>query len=223
MNGANVLVIAPHPDDEILGVGGTVARLAAEGSAVTVVIVTMAGPPRFTPDVLETGRREAALAHAELGVTRSLFLSFPAAGLDGVAHAELNAGLQEVFVDVDPDTVFVPFNGDMHVDHQLVFTSALVCSRPGTSFAPRSVYAYETLSETNWNAPYLTPNFAPNVFVDISDHLETKAAAMGHYASQLKAPPHERSIEALRALATLRGATVGVAAAEAFVLVRDVR
>jgi LmbE family N-acetylglucosaminyl deacetylase len=218
-----VLVIAPHPDDEVLGVGGTILKRVAGGDQVCVLIATTAGPPRFEPEVLATGRREAAAAHRVLGVDDSRFLPFPAAGLGECSHAELNAALIEVFVDVRPDVVFVPFNGDLHLDHQRIFLSALVAARPSTGFTPRLIYAYETLSETNWNAPYLTPPFVPNVYVDISEHLETKLAAMAAYASQLKAPPHERSIEALRALATLRGATVGYAAAEAFVLVRELR
>ncbi len=217
-----VLVLAPHPDDEVLGPGGTVAKLAAAGALVHVAVVTKAGPPIFTQQVLETGRREAAAAHAVLGIERSHFLSFPAAGLDTVAHAEMNAGLLEVFAEVRPEVVFVPFLGDIHADHQQVFASALVCCRPGTSVTPASLYAYETLSETNWNAPYLTPGFVPNVFVDISEQLETKLEAMRQYGSQLKDFPHERSLEAIRSLASLRGSTVGRRAAEAFVLVRDI-
>lgn len=223
MNGSSVLVIAPHPDDEVLGVGGTIAKLVAGGASVEVVIVTKASPPLYSEDVLVTGRREARAAQQTLGVTRSRFLSFPAAGLDSVPHRELNAGLGEVFAEVRPDVVFIPFNGDLHTDHQLAFNSALVCSRPGSAWSPRSIYAYETLSETNWNAPYVTPSFVPNVFVDISAHLETKLTAMRQYASQLKEFPHERSIGALQALAAHRGSTVGVAAAEAFVLIRDLR
>jgi LmbE family N-acetylglucosaminyl deacetylase len=218
-----VLVIAPHPDDEVLGVGGTILKLRASGNEVCVLIATTAGPPLFGPEVLTTGRREAAVAHQILGVEDTRFLPLPAAGLSEVPHGDVNAALVEVFADLRPDVVFIPFNGDLHLDHQRVFLSALVAGRPSTGFTPRSIYAYETLSETNWNAPYLSPAFVPNVYVDIADHLETKLAAMEAYASQLKAPPHERSVEALRALATLRGATVGCAAAEAFVLVREIR
>lgn len=217
-----VLVIAPHPDDEILGVGGTILKRSAQGDEVCVLVATTAQPPRFDPEVLATGRREAAAAHRVLGVTDSRFLPFPAAGLDTVPHADLNAALVEVFTDFRPDLVFIPFNGDLHLDHQRVFLAALVAARPSTGWTPRSVYAYETLSETNWNAPYLSPGFVPNVFVDISAHLERKLEAMREYASQLKPPPHERSIESLRALATLRGATIGCEAAEAFVLVRHI-
>ena len=98
----------------------------------------------------------------------------------------------------------------------------MVAARPHQAAYPGTILAYETLSETNWNAPYLSPAFVPNVFVDITDTLETKLEAMRMYKSQLRAFPHERSVEALRALATLRGATVHRPAAEAFVLVRHV-
>ncbi len=218
-----VLVIAPHPDDEVLGVGGTILKLRARGDHTCVVVATTAGPPRFEPEVLTVGRREAAAAHRVLGVEDSRFLLFPAAGLGELPHGDVNAALVELFIEVRPDVVFIPFTGDLHLDHQRVFLSALVAGRPSTGFTPRSIYAYETLSETNWNAPYVSPSFVPNVFVDISAHLGAKLEAMAAYASQLEAPPHERPIEALRALATLRGATIGCAAAEAFVLVHEIR
>ena len=220
---SRVLVVAPHPDDEVLGVGGTIAKLAAQGDEVAVAIVTKAGPPVFTPEVAETGRQEAAAAHEVLGVKDTRFLPFPAAGLDTVPHRDVNAGLLELFVDLRPEVVFLPFGGDLHRDHREVFEAGLVCSRPSAGHTPMAVYAYETLSETNWNAPYLSPGFAPNVFVDISAQVEIKIEAMRCYASQLRPSPHERSLEALMALARLRGATIGAEAAEAFVLVREIR
>lgn len=216
-----VLIVAPHPDDDVLGCGGTAAKLAAQGANVHVAVLTTAGPPLFDQDVAATGRRESLAAHQVLGVKGTTFAGLPAASLDTVAHADVNASLGEVFADVEPDTVFVPFVGDLHRDHQLAFLSSLVASRPTGPGAPRAVYAYETLSETNWNAPYVTPGFHPTVFVDISDHLETKVAAMRCHASQVRPFPHERSLEALRALAVLRGSTVGCQAAEGFVLVRQ--
>lgn len=217
-----VLVVAPHPDDEVLGVGGTMARLAAAGEEVHVAVVTKGFPPYWDPEFIEQGRREAAEAHRRLGVREAYFLDFPAAALDTVPHRDLNAALGEVFARVRPQTVFVPFVGDIHADHQAVFLSALVAARPSGAAPPRALLAYETLSETNWNAPYLGPAFVPTVYSDVSAHLEAKLEAMRCFASQLKEFPHERSAEALRALAMLRGATVGLAAAEAFVLVRQV-
>jgi N-acetylglucosamine malate deacetylase 1 len=218
-----VLVVAPHPDDEVLGVGGTIARYSAEGAEVAVVIATKGYPPEFDEAVVRQGREEARCAHEILGVGETIFLSFPAAGLDTVPHSALNTELGAVMARVRPDVLYVPFNGDLHRDHQRVFASALVAARPGHANTPQAIYAYETLSETNWNAPFLSPGFAPNVFVDISSSIERKLAAMRAFASQLRNAPHERSLETLRALATLRGSTVGCTAAEAFVLVRQIR
>jgi N-acetylglucosamine malate deacetylase 1 len=217
-----VLVIAPHPDDEVLGVGGTMAKFASEGAEVYVAIVTKGYPPDFTEETVQKDRAEALAAHQVLGVKETIFLSFPAARLDSVPHCEVNSQLIDLLQKLHPDIIFIPFNGDIHLDHQRVFLSALVAARPNSSYAPKVIYAYETLSETNWNAPYLTPNFVPNVFVDISPYLETKMKAMQMYASQLKPFPHERSEESLRALATLRGSTVGCFSAEAFYLVRQI-
>lgn len=222
MTHERVLVVAPHPDDEVLGPGGTIARLATEGAEVAVVIMTRGRPPQFSEESTEALRAETKAAHATLGVTTSHFLDFPAAGLDTVPHAEVNRELGRVFAEVRPTTLFVPFIGDMHADHQHTFSSALVCARPGRDGAPRAIYAYETLSETFWNAPYLTADFAPVVFVDISSSIDTKLDALACYRSQLLPPPHERSLEAVRALATLRGASVDVAAAEGFVLIRQI-
>jgi N-acetylglucosamine malate deacetylase 1 len=217
-----IAVVAPHKDDEALGAGGTIARLAAAGDRVHVVTVTRGRPPLFAEELELRIRREAEAAHRRLGVHASHWVGLPAAELDGVARHELNGQLAAALADICPDELYVPFAGDLHLDHQLVFGAALVAARPQGPRAPAAVFAYETLSETNWNAPYLTAGFHPTHFVDISAHLETKLDALRCYASQLRDAPHERSLEAVRALATLRGATVGVSAAEAFVTIRTV-
>ncbi|HOP95777.1 MAG TPA: PIG-L family deacetylase [Dictyoglomaceae bacterium] len=216
------LVIAPHADDEILGVGGTIARLIDEGWDSYILICTKGYPPDFDEDVVKKIREEAKLAHKYLGVKETVFLDFPAANLDGVFYKELNKSLLQILENIKPDIIFIPFNSDLHIDHQKIFSSSLVASRPGNSFTPKKIYTYETLSETNWNAPYLTTNFAPNVFVDISHYLDKKIEAITFYKSQLKEFPHERSIEAIRALAMLRGSTINTNAAEAFVLIREI-
>jgi LmbE family N-acetylglucosaminyl deacetylase len=216
------LVIAPHPDDEVLGAGGTIARLAAQGNEVYVAVVTWGNPPAFSAEKMGQVKSEAEKAHRILGVKETFWLGFPAAALSETAHSALNAGLFNLVQSLSPQTLLLPFIGDMHLDHQLTFTSSLVSARPHQQNFPKLLLAYETLSETNWNAPYLTPSFVPNVFIDIADHLEVKMEAMQAFKSQLRPPPHERSLETLRALATLRGATVMTTAAEAFVLVRHV-
>lgn len=217
----SVLVIAPHPDDEVLGVGGTIARLVAEGRDVFAAIVTRGDAAMFGEESVEKTRREANEAHELLGVTKSIFLDgFPAALLDTVPQHRLNSALAGVLEDVDPEVIFVPFVGDLHRDHQYIFQSLLVAARPHPGRRLRSIYAYETLSETNWNAPPLTPGFAPNAYLEITSWMESKLAALRIYESQLRPWPHERSIEAVRALAQMRGATVGYEAAEAFMLIR---
>jgi LmbE family N-acetylglucosaminyl deacetylase len=215
------LVIAPHPDDEVLGCGGTMARLAANGAEVHVGIVTRA-TARFGPGAAEAGVREAQEAHQRLGVAETHFLNLPAAELDTLPHARLNEAIGTLVAAVAPDTLFIPFLGDIHLDHQLVFLSAMVAARPRGADGPRRVYAYETLSETNWYAPGVTPIFAPNVHVDISATLERKLDAFACYTSQAKEFPDERSVKAIQALAVLRGAAVYCLAAESFLLLRQI-
>ena len=219
----NVLVLAPHPDDEVLGVGGTIARLAREGHAVDVAIVTR-GDELFDMSLIETGRAEARRAHAILGVRKTHFLDgFPAAKLDTVPHHRLNGRLRDLVSDVRPECVYIPFAGDVHRDHQEVARAAMVACRPTVGYNVRQIFAYETLSETNWNAPGISPAFVPNVYSEITDTIETKLEAMTAFQSQVRPFPHERSIEAIEHLARYRGATVSVAAAESFMLLRWVR
>ncbi len=219
----DILVVAPHPDDEVLGVGGTIARLSHEGNNVNVVIVTKGEPPMFDEALIERGRQEARDAHQLLGVHDTLFLEgFPAAKLDIVPHHKLNNALKDIVERIRPNVIFVPFYGDIHIDHRLVFESMLVAIRPNRGNFIRAVFAYETLSETNWNAPFLTPGFMPNTYFNITDYLDNKIEAMNAYKSCLKDFPHERSIGSIISLAKLRGSTIGCNAAEAFVLIRAI-
>lgn len=217
----NVLVIAPHPDDEVLGAGGTIARLSAERHHVVVAIVTRGMPELFDQALIEQGREEAVRAHAILGVAETRFMDFPAAQLDTVPHHRLNAGMLALVGETRPEMVLIPFRDDLHLDHRLVFDSALVAVRPTPGSGVREVYAYETLSETNWNASRsITAPFVPDLYVRIDDFLDRKLEAMRAYASQLREFPDERSIGALEALARSRGATVGCRAAEALMTIR---
>lgn len=216
------LVLAPHPDDEVLGCGGTIARLVARGCIVDVVIVTSGMPPRFDAAQAMMVRHETNKAHSLLGVRTTHFLDLPAAGLDQLAHADLNGAIGTLVKDLRPDTLFIPFAGDLHLDHRLVFDAAMVAARPRGDVYPSRILAYETVSETNWSAPNIAPSFQPNVFIDISDYLQAKLDAFACFASQVRPYPDERSIETLRALAMVRGSCVSRAAAEAFMLVREV-
>lgn len=220
--GTRIAVVAPHPDDDALGCGGTMIRAASVGALVDVVVVTRGRPPLFEEDFVAQVRDETLASHAHMGVNHTHFLDFPAAALDHVPRAALNQALAAVLEAIEPELLFVPFVGDIHLDHQIVFNAAMVFARPRSKQCPNAVLAYETLSETNWLAPGITPGFQPNTFVDISATLDGKIAAFQKYTSQLKESPDERSIESIRALAISRGATVYRAAAEAFVAVRQI-
>jgi len=217
-----VLVVAPHPDDEILGCGGTMARLADEGHEVHVAVATRGRPPAYSEEGVAAVRAEMQVAHAVVGVAQTHLLDFPAAGLDTVPAGELNAALGELVERIRPDTLFLPFVGDIHGDHQSVFLAAMVAARPRHDQAPAQVFCYETLSETNWYAAPITPAFLPDTYVGIGATLHRKLEAFRAFSSQVRPFPEERSIEAIEALARLRGATVHLSAAEAFINVRQI-
>jgi len=217
-----VLVIAPHPDDEVLGCGGTILRHVAEGNAVHVVICTRGEYARFGKEQVERVQAEARAVHQFLGLTGSHFLDLPAAALDTIPGADVNAAIARVLDQVRPDTVYLPHPGDVHRDHQVVFQAAMVACRPNSPHCPSRMLAYETLSETDWYAAPLTPAFVPNVFLDITSYLARKLKAFEMYASQVRPSPHQRSLEAVRALAITRGHAVYVPFAEAFVLIREI-
>lgn len=215
-----MLVIAPHPDDEVLGTGGTITRFAEVGGEVWIVTVAAHMPPLFTDEVHRETIKEARSAHGLMGVKHSVFLDHPAVFLGDVPVHELNGEILTVVADVQPNIFLMPYY-DRHVDHRHVFDACAVAARPvGPGRDIQLVAAYETLSETHWNAPHLEPNFVPNWCVDITPHIETKIAAMQCYSSQVHAYPMPRSIEALRALALFRGSQAGVGYAEGFHIIR---
>lgn len=219
----HVLVVAAHPDDEVLGCGGTIARHIAEGDTVSVVVVTRGTPQVFAQTQVEQVRHELAAAHRVLGISTLHFLDFPAPKLDSIPNYEIAERLQALFRQQAPDIVYLPHRGDLHADHRAVYYATLVAARPNGRSSIKRLLSYETLSETEWAPPVAEDAFLPTVFVDISARLDCKLEAMKCYASQLKPPPHPRSLQAITALAKLRGAACGCEAAEAFSLVREIR
>jgi len=215
-----VLVIAPHADDEIIGLGGTLLKHIARGDRVYICVVTRGCEPIFPKEGREKGRAESILCHQKLGSTKTFFLDFPAAMLEEIPRYELNAALMSVFNEVSPHIVYIPHFGDMQKDHTLVADAAMVCVRPKYKYKVECVYAYETLSETEWDTPHAAKVFIPQRYVDITDILERKLELLACYESQLSEFPNPRSLEAVIALAKYRGSTVGVRAAEAFSVVR---
>ncbi len=210
-----VLVFAPHNDDEVLGVGGSIKRHTNMGDEVFVCEVT-------SGTKYKEMQAEAKKAHAVLGVKESFFLNLPVTRLKEIAAGEINGALLAVIKKFQPEIVYIPFIGDMHIDHRVVTESVMVAVRPIDGCPVKEIYMYETLSETGWDIPVSGRVFAPDVWVDISETIQDKLRAMECYRSQLKQYPHPRSIESIEALAKFRGATVGVDYAESFMLVRKI-
>ncbi len=219
----NVLVFAPHPDDEILGCGGTIAKRFSQGDKVYVCVVTKGCEPLFREDFIEKGRTECRAADKLLGVEETIFLDFPAVMLESVPRHKLNESIIQVVKSITPEEVFIPHRGDMQIDHKIVVDAAMVALRPKYTYGIKRIYAYETLSETGWDVPNVTNEFIPTVYEDISQTLSKKIEAMRIFQSQIADFPNARSIEAIEALAKFRGATVNVGAAEAFSLIREIR
>lgn len=220
---SRILIFAPHPDDEILGCGGTMIKHIESGDDVYVCIVTKGCLPLFSPESVEKVRNEAKKCHDIIGVKKTFLLDFPAAMMEKVERYELNGKILDVIREVQPDMVFIPHWGDMQKDHQMVAEACMVALRPKYEPKVRSIYSYETMSETAWNAPNVQNDFIPNVFVDISGTLEKKKAALNVFETQVSPFPDARSLESIDALAKYRGALMNVKAAEAFMLIREIK
>lgn len=218
-----VLVIAPHADDEIIGVGGTIIKHIKNGDRVYVCIVTKGAKPLFSEETVNTIRRETIECHTKIGIEKTYFLEFPSVMLESVNRYELNNRISDVIQEVCPNEVYIPHIGDMQKDHQMVTEAAMVGLRPKYKHRIERIYAYETLSETGWNIPNVQNEFIPNVYVDISNEMQEKLKAMECYASQLGTFPEARSLEAIEALAKFRGTTANISRAEAFSLIREIK
>ncbi len=225
----NILVIAAHPDDEVLGCGGTMARLAAEGAQVFILILAegLTSRPDFDPvrdaHLLRLHQQRARRAGALVGAREVNLTSFPDNRMDTVPLLEVTQTIEREIARVQPEIVFTQHGGDLNLDHAVTFRAALTATRPLAGSPVKTVYAYEVGSSTEWSFQQFEPRFHPQVFFDIAAHLETKVAAMQVYESEIRVFPHPRSPEAIRANARRWGSVAGVAAAEAFCCVREIR
>lgn len=218
-----ILVIAPHADDELIGCAGTLLKHIRSGNQVYVCIVTRGAEPLFSKELVEEVRKETLRAHEALGVSETFFLEHPAVMLEDVPRYQLNGEIMDIIQKVQPDEVYIPHFGDMQKDHQLVAEAVMVAVRPKYEYKIKHVYAYETLSETEWNTPHTTNAFIPTVYVDISDFIENKLELLSIFKTQMADFPQPRSLKAVQALAQYRGSTITVNAAEAFALIREIR
>ena len=217
------LIIAPHPDDELIGVGGTIAKKANEGQDVYVCVITKGVEPLFSEELVRQTREECREADKYLGVKETIFLDHPAVMLENVPRYELNNSILDVIKTLKPDEVFIPHRGDMQQDHKIVVDASMVALRPKYEHVVKKIYSYETLSETGWDIPNTVNEFIPNVFVNISNYLTNKLNALSMFETQMSFYPNARSLEAVKALAMFRGATMNLRAAEAFQLIRQIK
>lgn len=215
-------MVAPHPDDEVLGCGGIIKKYADKGHQVYILVITKGTPKLYSEERIKNVRNEARKAHRILGVKETIFLNFHAPELDLVSIAEISQSIFEVIKKFEIQVLFLPHRGDIHNDHTIVFKAGLVAARPVNNNPVKEIYSYETLSETEWAAPFSDEAFIPSHFVNITNHIEYKLEAMQCFKSQVRPFPSTRSLETIDALAKFRGATVGFQRAEAFMTIRSI-
>lgn len=223
---SSLLIIAPHADDEVLGCGATIAKASAKGDEVYVLICTNASigaPELFRPEEIKQVRNEALTAHKFLGVKETYFLDFPAPALDQYPIYKMSNDIAAIVKKTNIDTVYIPHRGDCHNDHTVIHDCAMVACRPLANCSVKHIFAYETLSETEWGEPNASDFFLPtkyNTFTE--EEFKKKLEAMSCFKSQLYPFPASRSLEAIEALAKFRGCTVSHERAEAFEVLRDI-
>ncbi len=225
-----VLVVAAHPDDEVLGCGGTILRHTAEGDRVHALI--MAEGVTSRDEKRNTALRSTELTELHsaservanfMGIEKLTMHSFPDNRMDTVALLDIVKKIEEEKTCFQPDIVYTHHAGDVNIDHHVVHDAVVTACRPLPGESVKEVYFFETMSSTEWQMSNADKMFMPNVYIDISEYLEKKIEALHFYASEMREYPHSRSYEALRILAAQRGFTVGDKAMEAFMLGRIVR
>lgn len=211
-----ILVVAAHPDDEILGCGGTIRKFIKSGCEVITAIVAKGRPSeqrRIT--------KFAKLANTQLGIKKLIFLNYPNLKLETYPLHTIVEKLARIIETYEPEVVLTHHAGDINRDHQITAQAVLTAVRPQPGKTPSEILFFETVSSTEWGANN-SDAFRPNFFVDITDTIDEKMKALAHYDAEMRPPPHPRSYEGLRHLAGVRGMSIGVHYGEAFEIVRRI-
>tara|TARA_Y100000741_G_scaffold248209_1_gene190733 strand:+ start:249 stop:968 length:720 start_codon:yes stop_codon:yes gene_type:complete len=232
-----ILVIVAHPDDEVLGMGGTIKKLTKEGHNIKIVILATGITSRrssnysnstdykldkklenITKKQLKELQKDAKNASKILGVTKLTMMNFPDNEMDKITNLEITKTIEKIINEFKPQIVYTHSEYDLNIDHRIIHNSVLTATRPSQKFTVKKVIAFEVPSSTEWN---FSKKFIPNIFVDISKELSVKTRAMKAYQNEIRKFPHPRSIEGLEVIAKRWGTVSGFRAAEAFCLIRE--
>lgn len=224
-----ILVIAAHPDDETLGCGGTIARLTSERKEVHILILGEGITSRRTEieasskEEIRMLRKNSREAGAILGTTDIHFESFPDNRFDSVPFLEIVKVIESYIEKIRPHTVFTHHGGDLNIDHSMTSRAVLTATRPIPGCPVKHLYAFETLSATEWSFGQISKSFVPNCFINVKNHINQKINAMEAYGGEIRNFPHPRSSKAIKTLANLRGSMAGMEIAEAFFIIRTLK
>lgn len=225
---STILVVAAHPDDEILGVGATVARRVAEGDKAFALILGEGQTSRWekreaaSEEVISELHKDSIEAAKIIGFTEIYFENFPDNRFDSVDLLDIIKVVEKYVQDIQPDTIYTHYAHDLNIDHRIVYEAVLTATRPIGNYPVKEIYEFETVSSTEWNFGNKDHIFLPNVFVDINGFFQIKCEAMKKYKSELCEFPHPRSLKMLEFTAKRWGGVVGKDYVEAFELVRKV-
>ena len=219
----SVLIVVAHPDDEVLGCGGTIAKMAKDGRNIHVAFLSDGVSSREVKDIELNRRRVAAKAACDLlGVTSMSFGEMPDNRMDTLALLDIVKETEKLISDTKPSMIITHHFGDLNIDHRLTYEAVLTACRPQAGHSVKTLLSFEVPSSTEWQMAGSALEFHPNWFEDISAFMTIKLEAVKAYKDELRDWPHPRSIKGVEYLARWRGATVGVDAAEAFMLCRKV-
>jgi LmbE family N-acetylglucosaminyl deacetylase len=219
-----VLVVAAHPDDEVLGCAGSLMKHVAQGDIVHVLFMGNGVSSRIEPnssEVIAQRKEMAEKAQSIMGVNSNYYLDFPDNAMDTVPFIDIVRSIEEKVCYIKPEVIYTHFHADLNIDHQLTYKAVMTACRPQPGSSVCSILCFEVNSATEWSAT-TGQTFSPNYYVDITTYIKKKKQALLAYEHELRKYPHTRSLEAIEAKDKVRGATVGTDAAEAFHLVRSI-
>ncbi len=225
MRNNKVLIVAAHPDDEVLGCGGTIAKLASDNEIHALILVDRITSRKL--DIPESELKElrdtTSNAHKLLKIKETYFENFPDNSFDKLPLLDLVKKVDEYITKIKPDIIFTHHHADLNIDHRMTFQAVLTCCRPQPNFKHPDIYSFEIPSSTEWQVLSGENVFKPNIFIDISDTIEKKLKALEIYKAEMRDYPHSRSLEGVKLMAQDWGRKVGKRYIEAFELIRSIK